>query len=74
MILDKSWGNRTSAIWYWYSNSGIHEVGGSSHINNDYYESYVGRMADMVDDAIMANQNVKEDESSTCQEPFYNIV
>jgi len=57
-----------------YSNSEIHKVGGSSHINNDYYESYVDRVADMVDDVIMANQNVREEESSTCREPFYNMV
>jgi len=25
-------------------------------------------------DAIMENQNIREEESSTCQEPFYNIV
>ena len=28
----------------------------------------------MVDDAIMANQNVREEESSTYREPFYNMV
>ena len=28
----------------------------------------------MVGDAIMANQNVREEESSTYREPFYNIV
>jgi len=31
-------------------------------------------MADMVDDAIMESQNVKEEESSTYREPFYNMV
>ena len=29
---------------------------------------------DMVGDAIMANQNLREDESSICPEPFYNMV
>ena len=43
-----------------YSNCEIPEVGGSSHINNDYSEFYVDRMEDMVDDAIIANQNVRE--------------
>jgi len=57
-----------------YSNSKIQEVGGSGHINNDYYESYVAWMADIVDDAIMVNQNVREEELSTCREPFYNMV
>jgi len=28
----------------------------------------------MVGDAIMANQNVREEESSTYQEPFHNMV
>ena len=58
-------------LWYWfwishgeiepqeygsgYSNSKIPEVGGSSHVNNDYSESYIDRMEDMVDDAIIAN-------------------
>ena len=49
-----------------YSNSKILEVGGLSHINNDYSESYVDRMEDMVDDAIIANQNVREVGSNTC--------
>ena len=31
-------------------------------------------MEDVVDDAIIANQNVREKESSTCWEPFYNMV
>ena len=57
-----------------YSNSEIHEVGGSSHVNNDYSESYIDRMKDMVDNAIIANQNVREEGSSTCREPFYNMV
>jgi len=48
--------------------------GGSSHINNDYYESYVDRIEDMADDAIIANQNVREEGSSTFRELFYNIV
>ena len=57
-----------------YLNSEISEVGGSSHINNDYNESNVDQMEDMVDDAIIANQNVREERSSTCREPFYNMV
>jgi len=57
-----------------YSNSKIPEVGGSSHTNNDYFECYVDRMEDMVDDAIIANQNVREEGLSTCWEPFYNMV
>ena len=58
----------------WYSNSKIPELRGSSHINNDYSESYIDRMEDMVNDAIIANQNVKGEGSSTCREPFYNMV
>ena len=57
-----------------YSNSKIHEVRCSSHINNDYYESYVDRMVGMANDVIMANQNLREEESSTCRESFYNMV
>ena len=57
-----------------HSNSKTPEVGGSNHINNESYESYVNQMADMVDDAIMESQNVKEEESSTYREPFYNMV
>jgi len=44
-----------------YSNSKIPEVGGSSLINDDYYESYVDRMKDMVDDGIITNQKVREE-------------
>jgi len=57
-----------------YSNSKIFKAGGSSHINNDYSEFYVHRMEDIVDDAIIANQNVREEGSSTCSELFYNMV
>ena len=57
-----------------YQNSEIPEVGGSSNFNNDYSESYIDRMEDMVDDAVIANQNVREEGSSTCREPFYNMV
>ena len=57
-----------------YSNSEVPKVGGSSHVNNDYSESYIDRMEDMVDDAIIANQNVKEEGLSTCREPFHNMV
>ena len=39
-----------------YSNSEIPEVGGLSHINNDYSKSYVDRMEDMVNDAITENK------------------
>jgi len=28
----------------------------------------------MVDDAIFANQNMRDEEPSTCKEPFYNMV
>jgi len=28
----------------------------------------------MVDDAMLANQNVRKEGSSTCREPFYNMV
>jgi len=83
--MDKGFGE---GYWFWishgeiepqqydfgYSNIEIHEVGGSSHINNDYYESYIDQMADMVNNAIIANQNVREEEPSTCREPFYNMV
>ena len=57
-----------------YSNSEIPEVGASRHINNDYSKSYVDRREDMVDNVIIANQNVREEGSSTCRELFYNVV
>jgi len=57
-----------------YSNSEISKVGGLSHINNGYNEFYVDRIEYMIGDAINANQNVRDEESSTCREPFYNIV
>ena len=57
-----------------YSNSEISKVGGLSHINNDYNESYVDRIEYMVGNAIMTNQNVREEESSTCWELFCNMV
>ena len=50
-----------------YSKSEIPEARGSSHINDDYNESYVDRMKYMVGDAIMANQNLRDKESSTCR-------
>ena len=28
----------------------------------------------MIDDATRVNQNIREEESSTCREPFYNMV
>ena len=31
-------------------------------------------MEEMVDDAVIANQNVREEGSSTGREPFYNMV
>jgi len=57
-----------------YSNSKLSEVGGSSHINKDYNESYVDRMEYVVGDAIMTNQNVREKESSTWRQSFHNMV
>jgi len=57
-----------------YSNNKIPEVGGSSHINNDYFEFCVDWMEDIVDDVIIANQNIREEGLTTCQEPFYNMV
>jgi len=57
-----------------YSNSKTPEVGGSSHINNDCSESYIDRMEDMVDDAIIAHQNVREEGSNTCRELFYDMI
>ena len=57
-----------------YSNSEVPEVEGSIHVNNDYSESYIDRMEDMIDDAIITNQNIREEGSSTCREPFYNMV
>ena len=49
-----------------YPNCEISEVGGSNHINNDYSESYVDQMEDMVDDGIITNQKVREEGSNTC--------
>ena len=46
-----------------YSNSEISEVRGSTHINNDYNEAYVDRIEYMVDDGIMAYQNVRDEVS-----------
>ena len=57
-----------------YSNSELPKVRGPSHINHDYSQSYVDPMEYMVGDVIIANKNVREKESSTCREPFYNMV
>ena len=43
-------------------------------INYYYNEFYVDRMEDIVGDAIIANQNVREEEPCICREPFYNMV
>ena len=72
--MDKSWEIEPQEYGFGYQNSEIPEVRGSSNVNNDYSESYIDRMEDMVDDAIIANQNVREEGSSTCRESFYNMV
>jgi len=50
------------------------EVGRSSIINHDYNKPYINRMEYMVSDAMLANQNVRDKEPTTWQEPFYNMV
>ena len=46
---------------YGNQNNEIPEIGGSNHVNNDYSETYIDRMEDMVDDAIIGNQNVRQE-------------
>ena len=57
-----------------YSTSELPKAGGSSYINHDDNESYIDHMEYMISDAVLANQNVRNEEPSTCQESFYNMV
>jgi len=57
-----------------YSNSEMAEAGGSSHTNYANNECYVDHMEYMIDDAVLANQNVRVQEESSCQELFYDVV
>ena len=50
-----------------YSTSEMAETDGSSHTNHDYNERYKDSIEYMVGDAILANQNVKDEEPSTCE-------
>ena len=74
--------------WYWkshgevepeqydfrYCTTEIDEASSSSHTNHDCNERYLDRMEYIVDNPILANQNVRNEELSTYEEPFYNMV
>ena len=70
--------------WYWISHGEVepqqYDFGYSTSEmvkaddNHDYNECYVDHMEYMVGDAILTNQNVRDEELSTCDELFYNMV
>jgi len=50
------------------------EAGGSSHTKYPHNECYVDHIEYMSGDSVLKNQNVRVQEGSNCQEPFYNMV
>ena len=50
------------------------EIVNSSQTNHDYSECYIDCMRYMVCEVTLANENVREEERSNCQEPFCNMV
>ena len=50
-----------------YSTIEMTKAGGSSYTNYDHNECYVDCMECIVGDAILANQNVRDEESNTCE-------
>ena len=57
-----------------YLNSEMLDAEDSCRTNHDYNELYVYCIEYMVGNARMTNQNVREEESSTCRYPLYNMV